>query len=399
MNNVFSVLREFFQLGLTSFGGPSAHIAFFRERFVEKLKWLTDQEFADLLALCQFLPGPASSQFGLAVGWKKAGWTGALAAWIGFTLPSAMVMAGFGVILVSLGGEDVANAGWLRGLQIAVVIVIAKAVWSMAQSLCPDKARQLIALYGMAMMLYLDASWAQILVIAFGAIFGWAFVKLDQTGVDRTPLPVESKKKPYRIVGGVCLGLFAVLLCGLPLLQKAMPDSRPLEAFDAMYRSGALVFGGGHVVLPLLSEEVVDTGWVTTQEFMAGYGAAQAVPGPLFTFSAFLGSVMEAEINPWLMATLCLVGIFLPAWLLVLGVMPFWESLVNRPGLRKALAGTNAVVVGLLGAALYDPVWTGTIRGSADIIFLLGVAAVMLVLKWPAWLVVVLSGVAGWLVY
>lgn len=421
MRSPFSILREFFQLGLTSFGGPTAHVAFFRERFVEKRRWLTDREYADLLALCQFLPGPASSQIGLGIGWKKGGALGALAAWVGFTLPSAVALTMFGLVIAGFGGAEAdsggeggiaADAGWLRGLQIAVVAVIAKAVWTMSGSLCPDRSRKLIALGAAALMLALGAAWAQILVILAGAALGLCFVEggwlvnkreASDSGSAATPgsqlSGPTSPAQRGRLAGVACLAAFGLLLFGLPLLEKILPGHRLLEAFSAMYRSGSLVFGGGHVVLPLLSRETVGPGWITSQEFMAGYGAAQTVPGPLFTFSAYLGAVMESPHSPWLMAAVSLAGIFLPAWLLVLGAMPFWESIASRPVPRRALAGTNAAVVGLLGSSLYDPVWTGAIRGSGDLVFLLGVSAAFFVLRWPAWLVVILAGVAGGLVF
>lgn len=399
MKNVLEVLREFFLLGLTSFGGPTAHVAFFRDRFVGVKKWLTESEFADQLALCQFLPGPASSQLGLTIGWRRAGWAGALAAWTGFTLPSALALTAFGIGVMAFGG-GLEGAGWLRGLQIAVVVVIANAVTSMWKGLCPGKIHKLIALAAAGIILATSPAWMQIVVIALGAVAGLILLGErkdeadDSTGLDEGSNPVKSSYA----VGITCLVLFFVLLFGLPLLTKFAPG-QPLEAFTAMYRSGSLVFGGGHVVLPLLSEEVVGPGWVTREEFLAGYGAAQAVPGPLFTFSAFLGSLIEGPGGAWGMALVSLLGIFLPAWLLVMGVMPFWHGAVRRPGVRAALAGTNAAVVGLLGAALYDPVWVGAIQGATDVVFLLGVAAALLVLKWPSWLVVVLAAVAGWGVF
>lgn len=403
MHRALEVLREFTLLGLTSFGGPTAHIGFFRERFVVVKKWLTEAEFADLLALCQFLPGPASSQFGLAVGWKRAGWAGACAAWLAFTLPSALVMAAFGVGITTFGDGFDGDAGWLRGLQIAVVAVIAKAVASMWQTLCPGRPHQLLALAGAGIILATEPAWMQLIVIAGGAVAG--LVLFRETGAEgekegpSEPAPGEdgSGSRTGRTAGAVCLALFFALLLGLPLLSKVVPG-QPLETFSAMYRSGSLVFGGGHVVLPLLSEEVVEPGWVAPEEFLAGYGAAQALPGPLFTFSAYLGSLIEGPGGPWAMAAIGLAGIFLPAWLLVLGVMPFWHGAVRRPGVRAALAGTNAAVVGLLGAALYDPIWVAAIRSPVDVVFLLGVAAALLVLRWPSWLVVILAGGAGFLV-
>tara|TARA_R110002096_G_scaffold126328_13_gene273002 strand:+ start:3641 stop:4927 length:1287 start_codon:yes stop_codon:yes gene_type:complete len=424
MKSALEVLREFFLLGLTSFGGPSAHVAFFRERFVGVKKWLTETEYADLLALCQFLPGPGSSQLGLSIGWRRAGWAGAFAAWFGFTMPSAIALTLFGIGMTQWGGGLDGNTGWLRGLQIAVVVVIANAVVSMWRALCPGTLHKLVALAVAALILATEPAWMQLVVIALGAVFGLVFLrqkKVDETltsfatardeeeegsesretfgeggstGLSEGSDPVKSGKA----LGIVCLVLFFALLVGLPILTKLWPGQQ-LEAFHSMYRSGSLVFGGGHVMLPLLSREVVDPGWVTPEQFLAGYGAAQAVPGPLFTFSAFLGTMIDGPGGAWGMAAICLVGVFLPAWLLVLGVMPFWHGAVRRPGVRAALAGTNAAVVGLLGSALYDPVWVGAIRSSLDVVFLLGVAAVLLIMKWPSWLVVVLSGVAGWGVF
>ncbi|MDA7921833.1 chromate efflux transporter [Verrucomicrobiales bacterium] len=409
MKHFFEILREFTILGLTSFGGPTAHVAFFRDRFVGVKKWLSESDFADLLALCQFLPGPASSQLGLSIGWRKGGLPGAIAAWIGFTLPSAiaLILFGIGVMAVSGGGFD-ASGGWLRGLQIAVVTVIANAVVSMWKSLCPGRLHQFIALAAASVMLLSSVAWMQLLVIALGAILGLILFrklviteKADSTG--RFPTGASDEPNPVRGLSGSrwfgvsCLVAFFALLFGLPLLVSSSQDNSILAAFNAMFRSGSLVFGGGHVVLPLLSQEVVAPGWLTGEEFLAGYGAAQAVPGPLFTFSAYLGAIMDDVGGPWLMGSVCLVGIFLPAWLLVLGVMPFWSDLVKKPSLRAALIGTNAAVVGLLGAALYDPVWTKSITSTNDFVFLIGVAAVYFVAKWPVWLVVLLAGAAGWL--
>lgn len=394
MKSVLEVFREFLILGLTSFGGPTAHIAFFRDRFVSGKKWLTEGEFADLLALCQFLPGPASSQFGLSVGWKRAGWAGAFAAWLAFTIPSALLLTVFGIGVLKFGGSLEDGAGWLKGLQIAVVAVIAGAVVSMWKTLCQGRTKQLIALVAASMILATGIAWMQLVVIALGATAGLVLFRDssedDSTGLEESPNPVRSGK----LAGAICLILFFALLFGLPLVQKLAPG-QPLDAFSAMYRSGSLVFGGGHVVLPLLSQEVVEPGWVSREQFLAGYGAAQAVPGPLFTFSAYLGSLIEGPGGAWGMAAICLVGVFLPAWLLVLGLMPFWHSVVKKPLVRAALAGTNAAVVGLLGAALYDPVWVGAIGSAMDVVFLIGVAAALMVLRWPSWLVVILAGVVG----
>lgn len=398
MKPVLEVFREFLILGLTSFGGPTAHIAFFRDRFVERKKWLTEADFADLLALCQFLPGPASSQFGLSVGWKRAGWAGAFAAWFAFTIPSALLLVLFGLGVMKYGGGLEGGAGWLRGLQIAVVAVIAGAVTSMWKTLCIGRSRQLIALAAAGILLGSGIAWMQLVVIALGAVAGWILFRGDQTGLDEGPDPVASSTRQGQVSGVVCLVAFFTLLIGLPFLTKIQPG-QPLEAFTAMYRSGSLVFGGGHVVLPLLSQEVVEPGWVGREEFLAGYGAAQAVPGPLFTFSAYLGSLIEGYGGPWGMATICLIGMFLPAWLLVLGLMPFWHSVVKKPGIRAALAGTNAAVVGLLGTALYNPVWVGAVQSTKDVVFLIAVAAALLVLKLPSWAVVIAAGVIGHFVW
>lgn len=395
MKAALEVFREFTILGLTSFGGPTAHIAFFRDRFVKGKQWLTEAEFADLLALCQFLPGPASSQFGLSVGWKRAGWLGAVAAWIAFTIPSALLMIAFGLGVTSFAGGIEGDAGWLKGLQIAVVAVIAGAIVAMWKSLCTDRSRRLMALVAAAVILATGPAWMQLVVIGVGAVLGFLLFRSGEKVVAKeSEASVESEKRGGYVVGATCLVLFFILLFGLPLLVAVSPG-QPLEAFTAMYRSGSLVFGGGHVVLPLLSQEVVEPGWVSREQFLAGYGAAQALPGPLFTFSSYLGSLIEGPGGPWGMAAVSLVGIFLPAWLLVLGLMPFWHRVVSWPGIRAALAGTNAAVVGLLGAALYDPVWVSAIGSAADIVFLIGVSAALLVLKWPPWIVVLLAGGVG----
>src|SRR5215472_10083185 len=360
------VLGVFFRLGLTSFGGPVAHLGYFREEFVRRRRWLDDKSYADLVALCQFLPGPASSQVGIAVGLLRGGYAGALAAWIGFTLPSAVAMVAFGYGIGALG--DAAGSGWLHGLKVAAVAVVAQAVLGMARTLAPDRARATIAVGGVVGALLLRGGEA----IAPAAL----------------PLHVS------RALGALLLAVFFVLLIGLPLLAAAIP-SQALREFDAFYRAGSLVFGGGHVVLPLLQASVVPPGWVGNDAFLAGYGAAQAVPGPLFTFAAYLGTVMEPKPNGWIGGSICLVAIFLPSFLLVIGALPFWEELRRRPLAQAALRGVNAAVVGLLLAALYQPVWTVGITNAAD--FALAVAAFLLLFMWqtPPWLVVILSAAAG----
>jgi chromate transporter len=384
------VLAVFFRLGLTSFGGPVAHLGYFREEFVRRRRWLDDKSYADLVALCQFLPGPASSQVGIAVGLLRGGYAGALAAWIGFTLPSAVAMVLFGYGIDALG--DAAGAGWLHGLKVAAVAVVAQAVLGMARTLAPDRARATLAVAAAIIALGAPSSWGQIGAIALGGIVG---ALLLRGGADVAPaaLPLTVS----RALGALLLALFFALLIGLPLLAAAIP-SQALKDFDAFYRAGSLVFGGGHVVLPLLQASVVPPGWVGNDAFLAGYGAAQAVPGPLFTFAAYLGTVMEPKPNGWIGASICLVAIFLPSFLLVIGALPFWEELRRRPLAQAALRGVNAAVVGLLLAALYQPVWTVGITSTAD--FALAVAAFLLLFMWqtPPWLVVIFSAAAGALV-
>src|SRR5215831_15915040 len=368
LGNFLEVLGVFLRLGLTSFGGPVAHLGYFREEFVHRRRWLDDKSFADLVGLCQFLPGPASSQVGIAVGLLRASYVGAVAAWIGFTLPSAVAMILFGYGAEALG--NAAGSGWLHGLKVAAVAVVAQAVLSMARTLAPDRARATLAVAAAIIALGAPSSWGQIGAIALGGIVG---ALLLRGGADVAPaaLPLSVS----RALGALLLALFFALLIGLPLLAAAIP-SQALKDFDAFYRTGSLVFGGGHVVLPLLQASVVPPGWVGNDAFLAGYGAAQAVPGPLFTFAAYLGTVMEPEPNGWIGASICLIAIFLPSFLLVIGALPFWEELRRRPVAQASLRGVNAAVVGLLLAALYQPVWTVGITNAAD--FALAVAAFLL---------------------
>ncbi|MEO0416492.1 MAG: chromate efflux transporter, partial [Verrucomicrobiota bacterium] len=313
------IFFQFLKLGLTSFGGPSAHMAYFRECFVEKRKWLSEEDYASLMALCQFLPGPGSSQVGMGIGWTRGGIGGSLAAFLGFTLPSAVLMAVFGWAVISFSGTgDLAQQGWIRGLGIAVVVVVAQAVWSMRQALCPDKTTHVIALAAAAaFVLGRDWPWTQIAIIASGAVLGGVLLKKNHELIVSTPR-VNTINSASRIFAIACFGIFLALLLGWPLVEKTC-DCRVIESFGAMYRSGALVFGGGHVVLPLLSGEVVDSGWVSAEHFAAGYGGAQAVPGPVFTISAFLGAVIESPLALPLLTLVCVIGIFLPGWLLVMG--------------------------------------------------------------------------------
>jgi chromate transporter len=381
------VLAVFLRLGLTSFGGPVAHLGYFREEFVTRRHWLDDRSYADLVALCQFLPGPASSQVGIAVGLLRAGYAGALAAWTGFTLPSALAMVLFAYGVGLLG--NAAGSGWLHGLKVAAVAVVAQAVLGMARALAPDRPRATLAVAAAIAALAVPSAWGQIGAILLGGVVGITLLERKPPS-DHTVLPLRVS----RTTGAVLLAVFAALLIGLPILAS-VSSSQALKEFDAFYRAGSLVFGGGHVVLPLLQAAVVPPGWVSNETFLAGYGAAQAVPGPLFTFAAYLGAVMGPPPNGWLGAGICLVGIFLPSFFLVIGAMPFWENLRRGATAQAALAGVNAAVVGLLLAALYRPVWTTGVTSTAD--FALASAAFLLLFMWqtPPWLVVILSAVAG----
>jgi chromate transporter len=384
------VLRVFLKLGLTSFGGPVAHLGYFRAEFVARRAWLAEPAYADLVALCQFLPGPASSQVGIGIGLMRAGVPGALAAWTGFTLPSAMAMVLFAYGVERFAGA--AGSGWLHGLKIAAVAVVAQAVWGMAQSLAPDRERATLAVLATIVALTFPTAWGQIGAIVLGAVAG--LIVLPRAAAPQGSDLVVPIGRAFAVT---CAALFFILLIGLPVVAAATHD-HALELVASFYRSGSLVFGGGHVVLPLLQASVVPPGWISNDAFLAGYGAAQAVPGPLFTFSAYLGAAMTPAPNGWLGAIICLVAVFLPSFLLVFGALPFWAQLRDRPAAQTALRGVNAAVVGLLLAALYKPVWTSAIERPAD--FALGVTAFLLLAMWrvPPWLVVVLAAVAGQLI-
>jgi chromate transporter len=381
------VLLAFLRLGLTSFGGPVAHLGYFRDEFVMRRRWLDDRTYADLVALCQFLPGPASSQVGIAVGLSRAGYLGALAAWTGFTLPSALVMLLFAYGVRGLSGAG--GSGWLHGLLIAAVAVVAQAVLGMMHSLAPDRERASIAVAAAILVLAVPSAWGQIGAIALGALVGMVLLKAVPQG-EHAALSLAVS----RATGSFMLATFFVLLIALPLVASAT-SLQAVKLFDAFYRAGSLVFGGGHVVLPLLQASVVPPGWITNDGFLAGYGAAQAVPGPLFTFAAYLGAAMGPQPNGWIGGLICLVAIFLPSFFLVIGALPFWEQLRQRKTAQCALRGVNAAVVGLLLAALYRPVWTSAIDSAND--FALACAAFLLLFMWrtPPWLVVVLCALAG----
>ena len=387
-NSAWSVFLIFLRLGLTSFGGPIAHLGYFHHEFVSRRQWLTERSYADLVALCQFLPGPASSQVGIALGLSRAGYRGALAAWAGFTLPSAMLMILFALGLSRYGA--VLSPGALHGLKIVAVAVVAQAVWGMARNLCTDVPRITLMVIAACVALLAPSAWGQVSVIVVAGWLGLMLFKPAQrVEHDALSLPIS------RRAGVMWLALFLLLLVALPLLAERVTD-QSLAMVDAFYRSGSLVFGGGHVVLPLLQAEVVPSGWVNNETFLAGYGAAQAVPGPLFTFAAFLGASMSVPPSGWAGAMICLLAIFAPAFLLVVGALPFWEHLRRSVRAQAALAGVNAAVVGLLLAALYQPVWTSAILKPQD--FGLALVALMALMVWklPAWLVVIGTGVAGW---
>ncbi len=382
------VLRVFLRLGLTSFGGPVAHLGYFRAEFVERRRWLDEPAFADIVALCQFLPGPASSQVGISLGILRAGLPGAFAAWLGFTMPSALAMILFGYGVTTF--RDLSQAAWLHGLKIVAVAVVAQAVWGMARNLCPDRERGTIAVGAAILALAIPSAAGQIGAILAGGLIGWGVLRNGAVAQPGAPLAIHLPRR-WSVAAALA---FLVLLFGLPLLSAAVP-SHTLALFDSFYRSGALVFGGGHVVLPLLQAEVVPPGWVSNDAFLAGYGAAQAVPGPLFTFAAYLGTVMGPAPDGWIGGLICLVAIFLPSFLLLIGALPFWDRLRRRPAVQSALRGVNAAVVGLLLAALYKPVWTSAIFAPAD--FAIGIVAFLLLALWavPPWLVVVLGAVAA----
>ncbi len=379
------VFRVFLRLGLTSFGGPIAHLGYFREAFVQRLKWLDDRTYADIVALCQFLPGPASSQVGIAIGQLRGGFPGALAAWLGFTLPSALILALFGLSMVAIG--DGFGGSWLHGLKVVAVAVVAQALWGMGKSLCPDAPRATLAVGAAALTVAIPGPFGQVGAIVLGALLG-AFL------LPATEQEVPGAELHFGVglaTGISSLVLFFALLFGLPVLAS-LSDSTALSMFDSFYRAGSLVFGGGHVVLPLLESEVVPAGWVSDDAFLAGYGAAQAVPGPLFTFAAYLGSVSVVPPTGFTGAALCLVAVFLPSFLLVLGVLPLWGLLRGRQGVARAMRGINAAVVGLLLAALYDPVWTYGVKGPMDFVFVLSAYLALVFWKVPPWLVVMLGG-------
>ena len=381
------VLRVFARLGISSFGGPVAHLGYFRQEIVVRRKWLDEAAYADLIGLCQFLPGPSSSQVGISLGITRAGLWGGLAAWLGFTLPSAIALTAFAYATTLFKGF--VQSGWLHGLLIAAVAVVAQAVWGMAKTLCPDLPRATMALVAAVLILLWPLAIVQIAVIALAGLFGWRFLR----GAQAVTSSLLALELPRRLALS-CWVLFFALLIGLPVLRQ-VTQSQPLALFDTFYRVGSLVFGGGHVVLPLLQREVVPAGWVSNDQFLTGYAAAQAVPGPPFTFSAYLGAISKPSPNGWIGALIALAAIYLPSFLLLIGILPFWNRLRAFEPFQAALRGINAAVVGILLAALYQPIWTSAIHVPVDFALALVAFGLLVIWKLPPWVVVVVSALLG----
>lgn len=381
-NRIWEVLAVSTLLGLTSFGGPVAHLGYFHHEYVQKRRWLDERSYADLVALCQFLPGPASSQVGIGIGVIRAGLPGGLAAWLGFTWPSVIVLVLFAMLVQSF---DLSSAGWLHGLKIVAVAVVAQAVFSMGQKLAPDRQRATLAILAAAVTLLWSSTYSAMFMILAAGIAGvWLCRSEARAAAPEVAVPIR------RTVAVCSLLLFAVLLLLLPIARMYGVGGW-LPLIDSFYRSGSLVFGGGHVVLPLLEREVVAVGWVGEQQFLAGYGAAQAVPGPLFTFAAYIGAV-TAGISGAIIAT---IAIFAPAFLLVVGTLPFWSDLRRNTKIQSALAGINAAVVGILLAALYDPIWTTTMKQPADFVLAAALFLLLVFWKWPPWTIVIAGALGG----
>ncbi|WP_019156765.1 chromate transporter [Robertmurraya massiliosenegalensis] len=370
------------RLGVTSFGGPVAHLGYFHNEYILRRKWMDEKSYADLVALCQFLPGPASSQVGIGIGVMRAGILGGIVSFIGFTLPSVLALILFAFILQ---GFNVSDAGWLHGLKMVAVAVVAHAILGMAKNLTPDLTRKALALFALVGTVLWQSAFTQVGVIMICALIGFIIFKNHQ---DRHETNMHFPISKGFAIG--CLTLFFGLLFLLPFLRE-ITSLNWIAMFDSFYRSGSLVFGGGHVVLPLLEREFVPTGWLSKDQFLAGYGAAQAVPGPLFTFAAYLGAVM----NGWQGGLLATVAIFLPAFLLILGTLPFWDSLRRNPKVKGALMGVNAAVVGILIAAFYQPIWTSSILAPIDFAFSAILFSMLVFWKLPPWIVVVTGALGG----
>jgi chromate transporter len=385
--SLFEILWVATRLGLSSFGGPIAHLGYFHEEYVKRRKWIDEQSYADLVAICQSLPGPTSSMVGSAIGFVRAGLLGGVVHWLGFTLPSALTLIAFAYGIEVVGTAS--GAGWLHGLKLVAAPVVALALWGMARTLCPDRERATIAILTAIVALAWPTAAGQVLPIAAAGFIGWWFFPPANT-----PSALHIRVPISRQTGMVCWIVFFGLLLVLPLVRQVI-TSQTLAVFDSFYRAGALVFGGGHVVLPLLQAGVVAPGWVTNEQFIAGYGAAQAIPGPLFTFSAYLGFVLHPEPNGLSGAALALIAIFLPGLLMTAGSLPFWDLLRTRASFQSAIRGINAAVVGLLLAAFYSPVWTSGIFKPLDFGLALFSFGLLAFWKLPPWLVVVLTAVGG----
>ena len=383
-----AVLRVFLQLGCTAFGGPVAHLGYFHKEFVEKRRWIDETGFADLVALCQFLPGPTSSQVGFALGWKQAGYLGALCAWLGFTLPSAMLMLGFAYGVRQLHG--LSGSGWVQGLKIAAVAVVAQALWQMARRLCPDWPRISIGCLAAGLLVLVPTGWMQLAVIGGGALAGILLEPQRRPVAESTTIRTIQQ----RYAGARWLVWFFALLLLLPLAARFWPR-QCLQVVDGFYRTGSLVFGGGHVVLPLLQQATVGRGWLDHDTFLAGYGAAQALPGPLFAFAAYLGATISIGPQGILGGSLALLAIYLPSALLLFGVLPQWEWLRQKPRAKAMLSGTNAAVVGLLAAAFYSPICTTALTEPKAWGIALVAGVGLMVGQLPPWLVVMACALAG----
>lgn len=380
--SLLEILLVSTRLGLTSFGGPVAHLGYFHNEYIQRRKWMDEKSYADLVALCQFLPGPASSQVGIGIGVMRAGVLGGIVSFLGFTLPSVIALIIFALILQGLNIGDI---GWIHGLKIVAVAVVAHAILGMAQKLTPDLKRKALALFALVVTLLWQTAFTQVGAIVISAIIGFILYKQHTESDDsRIQFPIS------RGFAVICLSLFFGLLILLPILREVTSLSW-IAMFDSFYRSGSLVFGGGHVVLPLLEREFVPTGWLSEEAFLAGYGAAQAVPGPLFTFAAYLGAVMDG----WQGGLLATIAIFLPAFLLILGTLPFWDSLRRKPKIKGALMGMNAAVVGILISAFYQPIWTSSILAPIDFAFAAILFSMLVYWKLPPWIIVVIGAIGG----
>lgn len=387
MNNKLKIWLEILlvstRLGLTSFGGPVAHLGYFHEEYIRRRKWMDEKSYADLIALCQFLPGPASSQVGIGIGVMRGGIIGGILSFLGFTLPSVFALIVFVTLLHTFGVEE---AGWISGLKIVAVVVVAHAVLGMAKKFTPDLKRKMIALFALVGTLLFSTPFTQIGVIIIGGVVGFLLYRIESIKEEQTVSLFPISKR----FGYICLSLFFGLLIALPIL-RSFTSIQWIALFDSFYRSGSLVFGGGHVVLPLLEQEFVPSGWLHKEEFLAGYGAAQAVPGPLFTFAAYIG----ATINGWQGGLFATFAIFLPAFLLIFGALPFWDALRRNPKIKGALVGVNASVVGILLAALYDPIWTSSIHDKIDFALATILFSMLVYWKFPPWVIVLAGAIGG----